>query len=190
MDTKKLLKEQSGFTLLELLLVVGVGALLLIGGISTYRLVSENNKITETSRLLLQVKQEVQNIYRTQANYAGLTVADTAPANLVTIKRTLGLPVNLRNTFNGSIFVGAQTGGNSFSIALTGIPASACVKLAPIYTDTTDLTGLRISSTAATSFSTTVSSTVTAAMFQAGTATTAAITQCTQDGMVMEWFFR
>jgi type II secretory pathway pseudopilin PulG len=59
--------------LLELLLVIGVAALLLIGGIATYRLVSDGNRATESTRLLLTLRQETSNMAQQQGgNYTGV----------------------------------------------------------------------------------------------------------------------
>ena len=49
-------KTQSGFSLLELLLVVGVGALLLLAGLATYRLVSEGNNVNAATQMLNTLK--------------------------------------------------------------------------------------------------------------------------------------
>lgn len=65
-------KGELGFTLLELLLVVGVGAILLIAGIGTFQLVTQNNKLNEGSQLLSTVKDRVQDIFKAQARYGGL----------------------------------------------------------------------------------------------------------------------
>ena len=52
-----------GFTLLELLLVVGVSAILIVGGISTYNLVSNGMKVNETVALLNIIVERTHKYY-------------------------------------------------------------------------------------------------------------------------------
>lgn len=133
--------RQAGFTLLELLLVVGVGALLLIGGIATYRLVTEGNKVTDSTRLLLQIKQEAQTLYQNQADYSGLDE---------TVLQGLGvIPDSQRHPFNGDITVASSGGADeTFDVTYAGIPDSACVKMGRAITDPDDVAGLDVGGTA------------------------------------------
>lgn len=130
-------RREDGFTLLELLLVIGVAALLLIGGIATYRLVSDGNKTTETTRLLLTIRQEASAMAQSQGGvYTGVAFAgtgggvdDASPLVTSGILRD-----GQRNAFNGSIAIttvpdaGGTVDGN-LQIDLTGLPQSACTKL-------------------------------------------------------------
>jgi type II secretory pathway pseudopilin PulG len=119
MQSIKSKHSEAGFTLLELLLVVGVGALLLIGGIATYRLVSEGNKVTDTTRMIMTIRNEAQNLSQGQ-EYTGV---DTA---LVDAKVMTANPQ--RNPFGGQFSV---TGGaDTLDIEVTKLPVNACRKLA------------------------------------------------------------
>jgi prepilin-type N-terminal cleavage/methylation domain-containing protein len=101
--------RESGFTLLELLLVIGVAALLLIGGIATYRLVSEGNKATEATRLLLTIRQEANVMAQSQGGvYSGLSFMSTdTPAVGATRPLVLTgvLRAQQRNPFGGVLVV-------------------------------------------------------------------------------------
>ncbi|HEY1096800.1 MAG TPA: type 4 pilus major pilin [Alphaproteobacteria bacterium] len=110
-------KSEAGFTLLELLLVVGVGALLLIGGIATYRLVSEGNKVTDTARMIMTIRNEAQNLSQGQG-YDGVQQA------LVDAK-VINDPQ--KNAFGGTIVVSAN---DTLTITIDEIPTNACRKLA------------------------------------------------------------
>ena len=112
-------KNEAGFTLLELLLVVGVGALLLIGGISTYRLVSESNKVADTTRLVMTIRNEAQNLAQGQG-YAGVEAALKAG-------KVIPDTGTLRNPFGGALTLNA---GDTLSVAVDKIPTNACKKLA------------------------------------------------------------
>lgn len=127
--------RESGFTLLELLLVIGVAALLLIGGIATYRLVSDGNKTTEATRLLLTLRQETQTMAQQQGgNYTGIafdsTVDDTASTTPLVASGTLRN--QQRNPFNGNIKVEAATNNttdDNVKITFGNISRSGCGKL-------------------------------------------------------------
>lgn len=124
---------QAGFTLLELLLVIGVAALLLIGGIATYRLVTDGNKTTETTRLLLTIRQESNNMAQQQGgNYLGIAFTGVAATDATSPLVTGGiLRAGQLNAFNGPITVTptpAATGVN-LTVALGNLSQSACTKL-------------------------------------------------------------
>lgn len=120
--------RESGFTLLELLLVIGVAALLLIGGIATYRLVSDGNKATETTRLLLTIRQETQAMAQQQGGiYTGI-VFDSATASTTSPLIVGGiLRDQQRNPFNGTIKIDPVA--NGLQVALGQISKSACIKV-------------------------------------------------------------
>ncbi len=120
---QSLCRDESGFTLLELLLVVGVGALLLIGGISTYRLVSDNNKTTEAVRMLLTIKQETQALYQTRADYNGLDNDILTRLNVI--------PESEKHSFNGTITVAVSTGDDQlFDVTFADVTGSGCFRIA------------------------------------------------------------
>ncbi len=126
-------QRQSGFTLLELLLVIGVAALLLIGAIATYRLVSDGNKATESTRLLLTLRQETANMAQQQGGiYTGVTF-DSAVSAPTSPRVTSGvLRDQQRNAFNGGIVIAPATNAatdDNVTISFANISQSACVKL-------------------------------------------------------------
>ena len=65
--------NEKGFSLLELLLVIGVGALLLLAGLATYRIVTQGNNISEAIRLLNSAKIGMQTLYQNQTTYGAST---------------------------------------------------------------------------------------------------------------------
>ncbi|MDB5477849.1 MAG: hypothetical protein JWM96_344 [Alphaproteobacteria bacterium] len=128
-------RREGGFTLLELLLVIGVAALLLIGGIATYRLVSDGNKTTETTRLLLTIRQEAQTMAQ-QGNgvYTGVTFAGTGGGADAASPLVTGgvLRDGQRNAFGGTIIIAPATttvADDSLSVTFNGLSQSACTKL-------------------------------------------------------------
>src|SRR5690606_13396578 len=103
--------RESGFTLLELLLVIGVAALLLIGGIATYRLVSEGNKATEAIRQVLTIKQEAAVVAQnSDTGYDGIDLQ--LLVDLGVLRSTTQL-----NPFNGTYNVDGSSGNLEITLS-------------------------------------------------------------------------
>lgn len=139
--TSELRNKQSGFSLLELLLVIGVGALLLIAGLATYRIVTEGNNVNEAIRILNSAKIGVQTLYQNQADYG-------ADGNDITAIVVDGGAFPARNVVGGTpldpwrndITVNAVNGVGDvgWTITFTGLNQAACGKLGMAFTPTTD----------------------------------------------------
>lgn len=118
--TKMTSGRQSGFTLLELLLVIGVAALLLIGGIATYRLVSEGNKATEATRMLLTLKQEAMVLaQQSDTGYTGVDIDTLVAVGALRSNTQL-------NPYNGAIEV---AGAATFTVTFQNVTRAGCIKL-------------------------------------------------------------
>lgn len=135
---KKVTRE-SGFTLLELLLVVGVGALLIIGGIATYRMVVEGTRVNDSVRILTTIKQEAQQLYQGQNNY-GAAGADLTPI----LQNIKALPNSLLHPFNDAITVTVAGDNTHFEVDFANVPSSACNKLAKSMLEPTDVEQISI----------------------------------------------
>lgn len=124
--------RESGFTLLELLLVIGVAALLLIGGIATYRLVSDGNKATESTRMLLTIRQEAQTMAQQQGgNYDGIVFDSTTDSSTSPLVTGGTLRNNQRNPFNGAIIITPINGPafDQLQIEFQNVSQSGCGKM-------------------------------------------------------------
>lgn len=114
-------RREGGFTLLELLLVIGVAALLLIGGIATYRLVSEGNKATESTRLLLTIRQEAQIL--AQQSGQGYTDIDNAAMKTAGVLKS----EDQKNPFNGDLTITGDAAG--LTVVFDGLSEAGCMKM-------------------------------------------------------------
>lgn len=149
MTNNKMTRREDGFTLLELLLVIGVAALLLIGGIATYRLVSDGNKATEATRLLLTLRQEAQVMAQQQGgNYEDIdfdsSVSD--PANPLVVSGILRN--NQRNPFNGDIVITPTGTGNvNLEVTFGNVTQAACVRLVQAINNPNDVLEVKVGTT-------------------------------------------
>lgn len=130
--------NESGFSLLELLLVVGVGALLLLGGLGVYRLVTQGNTINDATRFLTTLKNETQITFQNQALYEGGTGGDMTAiliaAGAVPSANVAGTVIN--DPWGNAVTVTAN--GNQFDVGLTGVSEDACLSLGALFNGNSD----------------------------------------------------
>jgi len=149
-------RRARGFSLLELLLVVGVGAVLILAGLSAYRLVSESNASTQGIRQLQTLKQQVQQAYQGEPGYGTTAAADM----VATLNNMRMLPpdmpvvgTTMRNGFGDTttIVTGALVSGNAatFIITFNGVGTSGCNKMGVIFNPQTssDFVSLKVTPT-------------------------------------------
>lgn len=131
--------DQKGFSLLELLLVVAVGAVLILAGLAAYRLVSENNNVNEAMRLLNTLKQQVQTAYQGEGQYTATN------AEMIALLRDLrAFPAGVLNAagdtanhpFGGTVtFEGTD---QVFTISFNEVRRSACIAIGQAFDVTAD----------------------------------------------------
>jgi type II secretory pathway pseudopilin PulG len=140
--------HESGFTLLELLLVVGVGALLLIGGIATYRQVTAGNQANQAQQTLLRTAASIRTAYQNQVDYAGLDAA-AAEQTLIDlgIFPSVAAPP-IPNAFGGEITVDTGAGNETFILEYTEVPQPACLNLGMAIQDPAEIEELVVNGTA------------------------------------------
>ncbi len=145
-------RKESGFSLLELLLVVGVGALLLLAGIGTYQLVTSGSTSNEAIRLIATVKQQTQRAFQGQQTY-GAAGANLVPT-LIAMQAFPSGVVNPAGTaaidpWGGTMTItAAGAGGANFAIALPTVPTSACIQIGTAFTENdTDFVSLVVGGT-------------------------------------------
>ena len=162
MATKKI--SEKGFSLLELLLVVGVGALLLLGGLGVYRLVTQGNKTNEAIRLLSTIKNQTQLTFQNQALYEGegatgdmvqiLVAAGAIPSSAVNTTTGAGASSTVYDPWGRAMTIetAGTPDGSQFAIGMTGISDDACVALGTVFnTDNdSDFVSLEVGTTSLT----------------------------------------
>lgn len=124
--------RQRGTTLVESLMVIGIIAILIVGGVLLYQQAVSGSKSTSAQRQLLAVQAAVRNLYSTQSSYAGLSNTVLFDANV--------LPGDMRDEANGADFTRHALGGlvtvqedptdaQKFQITFGNVASSACIDL-------------------------------------------------------------
>lgn len=134
---KTLIKKKKGFSLLELLLVLGIVAALIVSAFLIYPKAQSSQRAAAEAKNLATIQAGVKSLYGGIASYSGLTNATALGAKVfpdVMISGT-GTSADVVNSFKGSVTVAPDnTGpsgvaGSSFTITYTGVPNNECTKI-------------------------------------------------------------
>ena len=129
-------KNKKGFTLVEILLVVGFIAIASIGIYVVYAKVNSSGQANAEARNLDVIRAGIKNLYGANKNYSTLTntVVNSAGITPDAMNRGAG---SIVNTFGGAVTVQTATIGtaglanNGFTILYKNVPPDVCAKLAP-----------------------------------------------------------
>jgi len=172
--------RSSGFSLLELLLVVAVGAVLILAGLSAYKLVSEGNAATQGIRQLQTLKQQTKQAFQAETGYGAAAAGDLTATlqNLRMLPPDMPLNgTNLRNGFGGNTTVVAGATTATFVVTFANVSRNACAKMGMTFSaaNASDFVGLSVNGAAA----------ITAPTIAVLTGATG----CTADNNTMAWTF-
>jgi hypothetical protein len=143
---KNMKYKAKGFSLIELLLVLGVLAILLVAAFVVYPQVRDRNQANTEASNLTSIKAGVNNLYASKGgNYTGLTsgVANQArvfPASMNQGTYTSAAPItsswggNVSVAANGATTIantpnGVIAANRSFTITYESVPAGVCLPL-------------------------------------------------------------
>ncbi len=133
----KNMRKNLGFTLVEILLVVGFISLAGIGIYATYSKVQRSNSALQEIKNLSLFKYGIKNLYGNSQNYAGLSNAvinnaRITPDSLRALPYAPGDTI-ISNSFGGGVNVWASNWNgatnNVFIVQYSGVPVDACVKM-------------------------------------------------------------
>lgn len=133
-------KSNKGFTLTEILLVVGFIALAGIGVYVVYNKVQTGNAANTEARNIDAIRAGVKNIYGATVNYTNLTNKVLLDARVVPDNMRAGNSgTAIINSFGGTVTVapvtfnaGPGNTNNAFSITYTNVPVDVCSKLVSV----------------------------------------------------------
>ena len=128
-------KGQTGATLLELTMVVGIIAVISIAAIAYYNSVSNGNKIKDEVNNLNSLTASVRNMFNSQGDYTGL--ANKYVLKSSTFPDRMRVPndaVKIKNSWltNGVVVVPTNvmgTANDGFTVTYSGVPMESCFDL-------------------------------------------------------------
>lgn len=131
-------KSKKGFSLLELLLVLGIIAALVVAAFIVYPKVQASQRAQAESNNIATIQAGVKALYTSASSFTGLTntvavQAKIFPDNMLSGTGNTAKPIN---AFKGNVtLAAAATGpssaaGSSFTITYSNVPAAECVKIA------------------------------------------------------------
>lgn len=132
----KIHRKQSGITLVELMLVLGVGLAIIITGLLFYNNVTESQRLNEGVRNLQSVTSAARNMFSSQGDYRGLTEE--------VVMRASGFPQQMEGPAGDEMEhpwedsadavtmqeEDVNSTADAFSITFDNLPQEACVNLA------------------------------------------------------------
>ena len=130
-------KSKKGFSLLELLLVLGIIAALVVAAFIVYPKVQASQRAQAESNNIATIQAGVKALYTSASSFTGLTntvavQAKIFPDNMLSGTGNTAKPIN---PFKGNVtLAAAATGpssaaGSSFTITYANVPAAECVKI-------------------------------------------------------------
>lgn len=126
-----------GFSLLELLLVLGIIAALVVAAFIVYPKVQASQRAQAESNNIATIQAGVKALYTSASSFTGLTnsvavQAKIFPDNMLSGSGNAATPIN---AFKGNVtLAAAATGpssvaGSSFTITYANVPAAECTKI-------------------------------------------------------------
>ncbi|ECI4633274.1 type IV pilin, partial [Salmonella enterica subsp. enterica] len=130
-------KSKKGFSLLELLLVLGIIAALVVAAFIVYPKVQASQRAQAESNNIATIQAGVKALYTSASSFTGLTntvavQAKIFPENMLSGTGNTVKPIN---AFKGDVtLAAAATGpsavaGSSFTITYANVPAAECTKI-------------------------------------------------------------
>ena len=130
-------KSKKGFSLLELLLVLGIIAALVVAAFIVYPKVQASQRAQAESNNIAAIQAGVKALYASTSSFTGLTnsvavQAKIFPDNMLSGSGSSAKPIN---AFKGDVVVASATTGpsgaqgSSFTITYSNVPAAECTKI-------------------------------------------------------------
>ncbi|HBJ1160524.1 TPA: prepilin-type N-terminal cleavage/methylation domain-containing protein [Escherichia coli] len=130
-------KSKKGFSLLELLLVLGIIAALVVAAFIVYPKVQASQRAQAESNNIAAIQAGVKALYTSASSFTGLTntvavQAKIFPDNMLSGSGSSAKPIN---AFKGNVVVASANSGpsaaqgSSFTITYSNVPAAECTKI-------------------------------------------------------------
>lgn len=127
------LRNKKGFSLLELLLVLGIIAALVVGAFIVYPKVQASQRAEAESKNIATIQAGVKALYTSASSYSGLT--NTVATNAKIFPDNMLNGTSVINVFKGNVTLATSTespsgvANSAFTITYANIPAAECTKI-------------------------------------------------------------
>lgn len=131
-------KREKGFSLLELLLVMGVIAALIIAAFIIYPKVMSHTKVNNELRNISTILTGIKSLYAGSADLTGFSNTVVSKAKILPDNMVVkGSPNTFKNSWQGSFYMMLNSNitsngniiWNAISVSTGGIPSSDCLRL-------------------------------------------------------------
>lgn len=120
--------KNKGFTLLEILLVIGIAAVIAIAAFMAWPAVQSSQRANAEQSRAMTIAAGIKQAYN--GRYAGVTDANVIAAKIPPSDMIDGATLN--SSWGEAVTVAPVTGDNSkFTISYAAVPEAVCLKLAP-----------------------------------------------------------
>ncbi len=125
----KILRNKKGFTLVEILLVVGFIALASIGIYAIYEKIYISHKAERTFQQVNLIYRGISQLYGNSISYSSLNTSVLISGQIATTDMINTETNSIVNPFGGLITISDLGAGENYQIVFQGIPTDACVKI-------------------------------------------------------------
>lgn len=130
--TEKGIREHSaqrGATAFEILLYVGLVALLVVGVFGIYQLAFGSSKVQTEKQNMQAIIGQVNNLYGTNRDFGTANIT-TVLANTKAAPAPMIVGTGLKNSWNGAVTVTGNS--DTFTVQTAAVPQKECIELAQI----------------------------------------------------------
>lgn len=127
--------NKKGFSLLELLLVLGIIAALIVAAFIIYPKVQDANKSSAEARNISAIYAGVKSLYSGSSTYKGLDDTLAYKAKIYPDNMVIGNGTSFVNSYSGSVSVESSSNtsvgedDSGFRIKYTLLPSASCAKI-------------------------------------------------------------
>lgn len=131
MNKKYIQKSKNGFSLLELLLVLGIIAALIVAAFIVFPKVQSEQRANQTIQDIAAIDASIKSLYASKAGYDGISTKVLINANVFPDTMTTTVEGQAYNIFKGRINVSEVTNLSrpAYQISFYGIPPTECSKI-------------------------------------------------------------
>lgn len=136
-NQRKSIQRQTGFSLIELMIVLGIGALMLAGGLALSNTAGSSQSSSQLTSDLVAIKTSVKQLYSGQGGYGAVSLNSVLIAsNKIPTTMTVS-GSTITHQLNGTLTVTGNT--STFDTAITNIATDVCVNIVAVVSGYTQI---------------------------------------------------